>query len=60
MSKRLTQRFSEHIKLAKLCKKLKKQYVCTVFDLKSMKKLNDNINLPNFKIASGETRSLKI
>lgn len=60
MSKRNQLKLSEHIKLAKLCKKLKKQYVCTVFDLKSMKKLNANINMPYFKIASGETRSLDI
>ena len=45
MSKRNQLKLSEHIKLAKLCKKLKKQYVCTVFDLKSMKKLNANLKI---------------
>ena len=49
---------SDHIKLYKRCKKKKIDYLCTGFDLESVKFLNENFDLKYFKIASGEIFSL--
>ena len=48
----------EHLKLKKLCSKLKLKYSCTAFDLKSLIFLDKELNVPFFKIASGEIHSI--
>ena len=48
---------SSHIKISNLCKKLGIIYACTAFDLKSLIFLDRVINVPFFKIASGEIHS---
>ncbi len=57
MSKRYQLSFSDHLKLAEVCKENKVDYLCTGFDLESLKFLNDNIEMPYFKIPSGEILS---
>ena len=47
-----------HIELKKLCKKLKLTYSCTAFDLDSLIFLDKKLNIPFFKIASGEIHSI--
>ncbi len=44
---------SEHIKLMKYCKKKKIKYLCSAFDIKSLKFLNKK-KIGTFKIPSGE------
>ena len=51
---------NDHIKLYKKCKKNKIDYLCTGFDLQSVKFLNENFDLKYFKIASGEIFSIDI
>ena len=58
MSKSHQLALKDHIKLYKLCKRLKKKYACSAFDLESLKKLNTNIYLPFYKIPSGEICSV--
>ena len=54
MSKNVQLSKISHIKLSKLCKRLGIIYACTAFDLKSLIFLDKTINVPFFKIASGE------
>ncbi len=49
---------SDHIKLAKLCKKNNLDYLCSAFDLKSLKFIDKKLKIPFFKIPSGEVFSL--
>ena len=49
---------SDHFKLAKLCKKKKLDYLCSAFDLKSLKFIHKKLKIPFFKIPSGEVFSL--
>ena len=51
---------SDHIKLYKKCKRKKIDYLCTGFDLQSVKFLNENFDLKYFKIASGEIFSIDV
>lgn len=51
---------SEHIELYNLCKRFKIDYLCTAFDLNSLKFLDKNFNMPYYKIASGEVQSLDL
>ena len=44
--------------IKKLCSKLKLKYSCTAFDLKSLIFLDKELNVPFFKIASGEIHSI--
>ena len=60
MSKRVQLKKKEHIKLAKLCKKNKVIYACSAFDIDSLKFLDKKVNVPFFKIPSGEIKSLDI
>lgn len=48
----------EHLKLSKECKKLKLDYLCSAFDINSLKFLNEKLKIKKFKIASGEILSL--
>lgn len=48
----------EHKKLFAQCKEMKIDYLCSAFDLGSLKFLNEDINLKKFKIPSGEIFSL--
>ena len=44
----------EHIKLSKYCKKKGLDYLCTAFDIESLKFLIEKIKVKYVKIASGE------
>jgi len=48
----------EHKKLSDYCKQLGIDYLCTAFDLDSLIFLDQEIDIPKFKIASGEIFSL--
>ncbi|WP_435116917.1 N-acetylneuraminate synthase family protein [Candidatus Pelagibacter bacterium nBUS_49] len=48
----------EHKKIANKCKKLGVDYLCTPFDIDSLVFLDKEIDVPKFKIASGEIFSL--
>ena len=50
----------DHIKLFKECKNNKIDYLCSAFDLNSIKFLNQNTKMRYFKIPSGEILSLDI
>lgn len=50
----------EHLILYKRCKELGVDYMCTAFDMESMKYLEDNCDMSYYKIASGEIYSLDI
>lgn len=58
MSRRYQFSFDDHKTLYEECKKNSTKYACTAFDLKSLKYIDKNFNLPFFKIASGEAFSL--
>lgn len=60
MSKRYQLSSSDHLKLAEACKKNRVDYLCTGFDLESLKFLNENIDMPFFKIPSGEILSVDL
>ena len=49
---------SDQVKLFNECKKYKVDYLCSAFDLQSIKFLNENTHLKYFKIPSGEILSL--
>ena len=49
--------YSDHIKVYNECKKLGIDYLCSAFDLKSLKFLIKNFDLKYLKIPSGEIRS---
>jgi N,N'-diacetyllegionaminate synthase len=51
---------NEHISLYNKCREAGTDYLCTAFDIQSLKFLNENMDLPYFKIASGEIFSLDI
>jgi len=50
----------EHLKLSKLCKKNKVDYMCSAFDLESLKFLVKKVKINTIKIPSGEIISLDI
>ncbi len=56
-NKRLLQ-LKDHIKLYKECKKNRVDYICSAFDLISLKFLYKNTKFPYIKIPSGEIQSL--
>jgi N,N'-diacetyllegionaminate synthase len=58
MSKRVQLRKEDHIKLKKACNKEGIIYACSAFDLESLKYLDKKINVPFFKIPSGEILSI--
>ena len=58
MANKLQLKKEEHLKISKFCKKNKLIYACTAFDLDSLIFLDKKINVPFFKIASGEVFSL--
>lgn len=60
MSKKNQLSFSDHLKLAEVCRNNKVDYLCTAFDLDSLKFLDENIKMPYFKIPSGEILSIEI
>jgi N,N'-diacetyllegionaminate synthase len=57
-SKKRQLSYDEHKKLAKRCKELSVDYLCTAFDLDSLIFLDKEINIPKFKVASGEIFSI--
>ena len=48
----------EHKKLAELCKKKGLEYMCSAFDIKSLKFLNTNLKIKKNKLPSGEIFSI--
>jgi len=60
MSKKNQLSFSDHLKLAEVCKYNKVDYLCTGFDMECLKFLDDNIEMPYFKIPSGEILSIDL
>ena len=50
----------QHLKISKLCKKKSLTYLCSAFDISSLKFLIKNIKIPIVKIPSGEIISLDI
>ncbi len=58
MSKQIQLTYPQHKILFELCNKNNLRYSCSAFDLKSLKFIFKNFNLPFFKIPSGEIFSL--
>ena len=50
--------YKDHIKLYKVCQKQKIDYICSAFDLKSLKFITKNFKFPFYKIPSGELLSI--
>ena len=60
LSRKYQLSFDQHKVLYKKCKEYGINYICSAFDLVSIKFLNTNFDLPYFKIASGEIFSLDV
>ena len=60
MSKKLQLSRKQHAILKNYCKKYKKKYLCTAFDLDSLKYLVNKLKVPLIKIPSGEIVSYDI
>lgn len=50
--------YDEHIEVALMCKDFGVDYLCTAFDIESLVFLDTVVNVPKFKIASGELFSI--
>ena len=60
MSRKLQLTKKQHLELSNYCKKHRKKYACTAFDLKNLKFLIKKIKIPFIKIPSGEILSYDI
>ncbi|MBR1785728.1 MAG: N-acetylneuraminate synthase family protein [Paludibacteraceae bacterium] len=60
MSLRIQLKPEEHLLVYKRCKDLGIDYICTAFDIDSLKFLDDHCDMSYYKIASGEIFSLDI
>ena len=60
MSKKYQLPFEDHIKLSKVCKEYGVDYLCTAFEMESLRFLTNNIDMPYYKIPSGEILTLDI
>ena len=58
MSKNIQLSHNQHIQLSKICKKYKIEYLCSAFDIKSLKFLLNKIKISTVKIPSGEITSI--
>lgn len=58
MSRRLQLSREAHVRLSEACRTVGIPYMCTAFDLDSLRFLDENFDLPAFKVASGELLSL--
>ena len=56
--KRFELSIDQHIELAKLCKKYKKKYVASIWDIQSIEKLNKYLDF--FKVGSGDLTAYPI
>jgi len=54
MSRRIQLSFEDHLKLYDACRAAGVQYLCTAFDMESLKFLSENFDLTYFKVPSGE------
>jgi N,N'-diacetyllegionaminate synthase len=54
MARRIQLPARDHLILAEDCRTVGLDYMCTAFDIDSLRFLDDNIEMPYFKIASGE------
>lgn len=60
MSRKLNLSFDEHLALARHCDDLGVEYLCTAFDIESLRFVNEQVGVKRFKIPSGEIFSLDI
>lgn len=60
MSKKYQLSFEDHLVLWKKCKECGVDYLCTAFEMISLNFLSDNIDMPYYKIPSGEILTLDI
>lgn len=60
MSKKYQLSFSDHKILNQVCQESNVDYLCTGFDLESLKFLDENTQMPFFKIPSGEILTLDL
>jgi N,N'-diacetyllegionaminate synthase len=60
MSQKYHLSIHEHVELYKYCKKKKKNYLASFFDLESLKILDKKLNLKYIKVPSGELQSIDI
>jgi N,N'-diacetyllegionaminate synthase len=58
MSRRLQLSYDDHLQLQKLCAAIGITYLCTAFDINSLKFLDNVLNVPKFKVGSGELLTL--
>ena len=58
MSKKNQLLRNEHLKISKLCKKMNIEYMCSAFDINSLKYLVKKIKIKKIKIPSGEIKSV--
>ena len=58
MSKKYQLPFEDHIELHHECKKHKVDYLCTAFEMESLSFLTENVEMPFYKIPSGEILTL--
>lgn len=54
MSRRLQLSYKDHLELNRVCNRNSVQYLCTAFDMESLKFLNNETDISHFKIPSGE------
>jgi N,N'-diacetyllegionaminate synthase len=60
MSRKFQLPFEDHIVLSKVCKENGVDYMCTAFEMESLFFLTNNIDMPYYKIPSGEILTLDI
>ena len=60
MSKKFQLPFEDHLVLSKICKEHGVDYICTAFEMESLNFLTNNIEMPYYKIPSGEILTLDI
>jgi N,N'-diacetyllegionaminate synthase len=58
MSRRVQLKAEDHVELYKACRRAGVHYMCTAFDLESLRFLDQNVDIPYFKVASGEILTL--
>lgn len=60
MSKKYQLPFEDHLVLSKVCKENGVDYMCTAFEMESLRFLTNNIDMPYYKVPSGEILTLDI
>ena len=60
MSKKNQLSFNDHLKLRDICKENKVDYLCTAFELESLEFLTNNMEMPYYKVPSGEILTIDL